>query len=317
HRRSEGAVEQPDHDAVRAVLHRLRDRGGHTPNPRCRLLGDVGPDQKVHQGPVHRRGHHGNRSAHRGDHGQIPRVLTEGAHRRSEQCGEEVPRVARFRLRRLSTAKIARVHTGPDPIDNHTWLHRGPHVPSSARELRSRALPSGGRPVRDAVLSNEGVSFVITDGFLFISLLLAISAVLVIAGNSGRFKVFKYVPGFVFLYIVAALINTVGLFDLDAIDGVGDGVQDALLPAMILLLLFKCDVRQIVRLGPKLLLTYAVTAASIMIGFIVAYLIVHSALAPESWKALGALNASWTGGSANMVAVQDILEAPEDIFGYV
>ncbi|MDN5793760.1 MAG: DUF819 family protein, partial [Brevibacterium aurantiacum] len=131
------------------------------------------------------------------------------------------------------------------------------------------------------------------------------------------FRVFKYVPGFVFLYIVAALLNTVGLFDHDAIDGVGDGLQDALLPAMILLLLFKCDVRQIIRLGPKLLLTFVVTAASIMLGFIVAYLIVHSALAPESWKALGALNASWTGGSANMVAVQDILEAPEDVFGYV
>ena len=157
----------------------------------------------------------------------------------------------------------------------------------------------------------------ITDGFLFISLLLAISAVLVVADRSGRFKVFRYVPGFVFLYIVAALLNTVGLFDHDAVDGVGDGLQDALLPAMILLLLFKCDVRQIIRLGPKLLLTFVVTAVSIMIGFIVAYLIVHSGLAPESWKALGALNASWTGGSANMVAVQNILEAPEDIFGYV
>src|SRR5699024_10435934 len=222
------------------------------------------------------------------------------------------------------------------PSPHRPGSNRQPHMasPRPARaELCAGTLPSGGNPAfgrtgqrgplpgrptgRGAVQSEEGVSFVITDGFLFISLLLAISAGLVVAGNSGRFKVFKYVPGFVFLYIVAALLNTVGLFDHDAIDGVGDGVQDALLPAMILLLLFKCDVRQIVRLGPKLLLTYAVTAASIMVGFIVAYLIVHSALAPESWKALGALNASWTGGSANMVAVQDILEAPEDIFGYV
>lgn len=76
----------------------------------------------------------------------------------------------------------------------------------------------------------------ITDGFLFISLLLAISAILVVADRSGKFKVFRYVPGFVFLYIVAALLNTVGMFDHDAIDGVGDGLQDALLPAMILLL---------------------------------------------------------------------------------
>ena len=166
---------------------------------------------------------------------------------------------------------------------------------------------------------NEEVSFVITDGYLFISLLLAISAALVVADRSGRFKLFKYVPGFVILYIVAALLNTIGVFDHSSgdIDAVGDTLRTALLPAMILLMLFKCDVRQIIKLGPKLLLTFAVTAGSIIIGFIVSYLILHSSLDPEAWKALGALNASWTGGSANMVAVQEVLQAPKNVFGYV
>ncbi|GAA0035453.1 DUF819 family protein [Brevibacterium metallidurans] len=158
----------------------------------------------------------------------------------------------------------------------------------------------------------------ISDGFLFISVLIAISAGLVIAGHSGRFRIFAYVPGFVFLYIIAALLNTIGVFDhSESVTAVGDGLRTALLPAMILLLLFKCDLRQIIRLGPKLLLTFAVTAASIVVGFLVAYLILRSVLDPEAWKALGALNASWTGGSANMVAVQEILQAPEDVFGYV
>lgn len=158
----------------------------------------------------------------------------------------------------------------------------------------------------------------ISDGFLYISVLLAISAALVVADRSGRFTLFSYVPGFVFLYVIAALLNTVGVFDhSESVTDVGSGLRTALLPAMILLLLFRCDVRQIIRLGPKLLLTFAVTALSIVIGFIVSYLILRAALDPEAWKALGALNASWTGGSANMVAVQEILRAPEDIFGYV
>ncbi|GAA3848035.1 MULTISPECIES: DUF819 family protein [Brevibacterium] len=158
----------------------------------------------------------------------------------------------------------------------------------------------------------------ISDGFLYISVLIAISAGLVIAGRSGRFRIFAYVPGFVFLYIIAALLNTIGVFDhSESVTAVGDGLRTALLPAMILLLLFKCDLRQIIRLGPKLLLTFAVTAASIVVGFLVAYLILRSVLDPEAWKALGALNASWTGGSANMVAVQEILKASEDVFGYV
>ncbi|WP_129360609.1 MULTISPECIES: DUF819 family protein [Micrococcaceae] len=158
----------------------------------------------------------------------------------------------------------------------------------------------------------------ITDGFLFLGVLLALAAVIVFCEKRSRYKFFRYVPGFVLMYIVTALLNTVGAFgQSDDVVDLGSGVQDALLPAMILLLLFQCDVRKIIKLGPKLLLTYVVTAFSIFVGFVVAYLILHSVLDPEAWKALGALSASWTGGSANMVAVQSILQAPQDVFGYV
>lgn len=112
----------------------------------------------------------------------------------------------------------------------------------------------------------------ITDGFLFISLLIAIAAILVYLDKARGLPVFRYVPGFVFLYLIAALLNTVGVFgESDSIDAVGGGVKDALLPAMIMLLLFQCDVRKIIKLGPKLLLTYAATAVSIMLGFVITF----------------------------------------------
>lgn len=93
-------------------------------------------------------------------------------------------------------------------------------------------------------------------------------------------------------------------------------VKDVALPAMIFLFLFGCDLRKIIRLGPKLLLTMTVAAASLFGAMLLVYVVFQAALHQESWKALGALLASWTGGSANMVAVQDILQAPENIFGY-
>ena len=158
----------------------------------------------------------------------------------------------------------------------------------------------------------------IDDGFLFIGLLLGLSGLIIWVQQTRSWTFFKYVPGFVLMYFGAATLNTLGVFsDDEAMEAVGGGVQDALLPAMILLLLFKCDIRKIIRLGPKLLLTLVVTSMSIITGFIVAYLILQSTLDDEAWKALGALSASWTGGSANMVAVQGILEAPEAVFGYV
>lgn len=158
----------------------------------------------------------------------------------------------------------------------------------------------------------------ITDGFLYLGVLLALAAVLVLVTRRTDIRLFTYVPAFVLLYICAAALNTVGVFgESESIEATGTAVQDALLPAMILLLLFKCDIRRIIKLGPKLLLTFFVAAVSIVIGFVVAYLVFRAALDSEAWKALGALSGSWTGGSANMVAVQGILQAPEDVFGYV
>lgn len=158
----------------------------------------------------------------------------------------------------------------------------------------------------------------ITDGFLYLGVLSALAGALVLLVNRTNIRLFTYIPAFVLLYIGAATLNTVGVFgESESIEATGEAVQDALLPAMILLLLFKCDIRRIIKLGPKLLLTFFVTAVSIVIGFVVAYLVFRAALDSEAWKALGALSGSWTGGSANMVAVQGILQAPEDVFGYV
>lgn len=158
----------------------------------------------------------------------------------------------------------------------------------------------------------------ITDGFLYLGVLLALAGGIVYLTQRRDHRIFKYVPGFVLLYIGAALLNTVGVFgDSTSVEETGTAVQDALLPAMILLLLFKCDMRQIIKLGPKLLLTFFVASLSIVIGFVVTYLIFQAGLHPEADKALGALAGSWTGGSANMVAVQGIVHAPKQIFGYV
>ncbi|WP_293877072.1 DUF819 family protein [uncultured Brevibacterium sp.] len=158
----------------------------------------------------------------------------------------------------------------------------------------------------------------ITDGFFFLATLIGIAAILVYLEKRRGMAVFKYVPGFVFLYLIAATLNTLGVFgQTDSIDAVGSGVKDALLPAMIMLLLFQCDVRQIIKLGPKLMLTYAAAVVSIFAGFVIAFLLFKGVLDPEAWKGFAALAGSWTGGSANMVAVQEILQAPESLFGHV
>ncbi|WP_193106615.1 DUF819 domain-containing protein [Brachybacterium sp. FME24] len=157
----------------------------------------------------------------------------------------------------------------------------------------------------------------ITNGLLMLGVLLGLSCVLIVLERTTGWKLFKFVPGMVLMYLSCAALNSLGVFgDDDATRAPVGAVKDVLLPAMILLFLFGCDLRKIIRLGPKLLMTYFVSAASLFVGIIVVVLIFQAALHDEAWKVFGALLASWTGGSANMVAVQDILQAPETIFGY-
>src|SRR5699024_8900644 len=55
----------------------------------------------------------------------------------------------------------------------------------------------------------------ITDGFLFLGVLLALAAVIVYCEKRSRLAFFRYVPGFVLMYIITALLNTVGVFSQD------------------------------------------------------------------------------------------------------
>ena len=157
----------------------------------------------------------------------------------------------------------------------------------------------------------------ITDGLMLLGVLMALACLLIVLEKNSGWKVFKYVPGMVFMYLGCALLNTIGVFGNDeAVRAPASDLSKVLLPAMIFLFLFECDLRKIWRLGTKLLMTFAVTVVSIFTGMVLVYFLFQSVLQDESWKALSSLLASWTGGSANMVAVQGILEAPDNIFGY-
>ncbi|OCS92499.1 DUF819 domain-containing protein [Caryophanon latum] len=159
----------------------------------------------------------------------------------------------------------------------------------------------------------------IQDGFMYVSVLVALAAVMVfIEKKFGKTKFMKFIPGIVLIYIGAALMQTFGLFESnESTEAAYSNVRWALLPAMLFLMLLKCDIRVVIKLGPKMLGSFAVAVFSIACGFVLVYALLQSFYVEDTWKAFGALAGSWTGGSANMVALQSILDVPETIFGYV
>ncbi|MDU7361025.1 MAG: DUF819 family protein [Propionibacteriaceae bacterium] len=157
----------------------------------------------------------------------------------------------------------------------------------------------------------------IDNGLVMIGVIMALAATLIVLERKTESKFFKYVPGMVLMYLLCATLNSFGVFgSAEEVTAPLGEVKSVALPAMIFLFLFGCDLRKIIKLGPKLLLTMAVASASLFAAVVGIYWIFRAALGDGSWRVFGAMLASWTGGSANMVAVQDILQGPETLFGY-
>lgn len=159
----------------------------------------------------------------------------------------------------------------------------------------------------------------IENGFSYIAVLVCLAAAMTALQQfTHQRKILTFVPAIVLVYVVAAVMNTAGLFANNAeISSAYSSVRGALLPAMLVLMLLKCDVRSIVKLGPRMLLAFSCAVVSIFVAFVVVYAALQGFFIDGTWRAFGALAGSWTGGSANMVALQDILQVPENLFGYI
>ncbi|SFJ54261.1 Uncharacterized membrane protein [Halobacillus dabanensis] len=156
----------------------------------------------------------------------------------------------------------------------------------------------------------------IESGFLYLGVIIGLAGLVAFLESSNS-KFFKFVPGIVLIYFGGAILKTTGIIgSTETIDSTYGNVRNVLLPMLIFLMLLNCDLRKLKKLGPKMLIGYFAAAFSIIAGFVITYLLFQSFYAPNTWEAFGALAGSWTGGSANMVIIQGILEVPENIFGY-
>jgi uncharacterized membrane protein len=157
----------------------------------------------------------------------------------------------------------------------------------------------------------------IDDGFTYLALLLAIAGCLKLAEQARLVRLLDYVPGIVVLYFAVMVLASLGLWqNNDEINALYRGTKSNLLPAMIFLLLLKTNLRQIARLGGRLLAGFLAATASIMLAFVVVFLVFRGLLDSGAWQTFAALSGSWIGGTGNMVAVQGALQIPPASMGY-
>ena len=156
----------------------------------------------------------------------------------------------------------------------------------------------------------------ITNGFTYIAFLVFLAASLVMLEKTTQSKVFKYAPPVVLLYLFAMIFCTAGLWDMAAPKAPYSVLKNNLLYAMVFVMLLRCDIRKILKLGPRMLGGFFAASLSIGIGFIVTYATLHTQLGAQAWKALAALCGSWFGGSGNMIAIQAALDIGESDMAY-
>ena len=159
----------------------------------------------------------------------------------------------------------------------------------------------------------------ITNGFTYVAVLLFMAGVLVTLEKTakGALKTFfRHVPSVVLCYLLAMLLCTLKVWDLGETKAAYSALKNNLTYAMIFAMLLRCDIRKVMRLGPRMLLGFFSATLTIMIGFVVAFLLMKGTIGKDAWMGLGALCGSWIGGSGNMVAVQAALNIGEADMGY-
>ena len=159
----------------------------------------------------------------------------------------------------------------------------------------------------------------ITNGFTYVAVLIFMAAVLVTMDKSSTGamqKFLSYVPAVVLCYLIAMLLCTLKVWDMEATKPAYSALKNNMTYAMIFAMLLRCDIRKVIKLGPKMLIGVLSATATIVVGFIVAFLLMKGVIGSDAWMGLGALCGSWIGGSGNMVAVQTALDISEADMGY-
>lgn len=161
----------------------------------------------------------------------------------------------------------------------------------------------------------------IKDGFLYIATLIFLAGTLVclpklLKGKIAQ-KFFQFAPPVVLIYLGLMLLCTVKLWDLEATSATYSALKNPLLYAMLFIMLLRCDLRKIIKLGPKMLIGFFSATITIGLGFVIAYAIMGRFLGEGAWQALGALCGSWMGGTGNMLAIQTALNVDEATMAYV
>lgn len=126
-------------------------------------------------------------------------------------------------------------------------------------------------------------------------------------------RIAAVLPPIVLSYIAATALAVAGVWPTgEGVERLRGLLSQVLIPALVFLLVVRCDLRAVAALGPRVLVAFAAATASICLGFVVAWVLWRFALPAAGWQVLASVGAGWVGGSANLVAVSRAIGATSE-----
>ncbi len=127
-----------------------------------------------------------------------------------------------------------------------------------------------------------------------------------------RFKFLTKIGSVIIAYFAGIVFGSVGLVEAETIQGVQDTLINLSVSIAIPLLLFSTDLKKVMKLARKTLLSLFIALFSVMIVVFAGYFIFRVQHHEEFEKIAGLLVGVYTGGTPNLAALQLMLGLPPE-----
>lgn len=142
----------------------------------------------------------------------------------------------------------------------------------------------------------------IENAWLYFGIVFILGSTLWAVERRIPLKLFTWLPAIVLIYLLAITLSQSGLFAKNAEQtALYSSAKAWLLPMMLFVMMLRVDLGAFAQLGTTLLIAYLGAVFSLSIAFFTVFALFG--FGREAAGVFGALSGSWTGGTANMLAV--------------
>lgn len=154
----------------------------------------------------------------------------------------------------------------------------------------------------------------IQTGFGFIAFILFFTAMVLVFTKRFPSKIYKFLPPVIIIYLSIMVMFTAGVWTMtESVVTMRNGFINNLVPAMIFLMCLKCNLKEIIKLGPRLTLTFFGATFGVMLGFIGAFILFRGFFPEGTHLAFSAMSAGWMGGTQNFLAVKGAIGVTDEL----